>query len=152
MKKERFSIRSVRNPTSGMPGGSSAGLNAPGLLACGVLGIVSLFNAASADDFPHGCVSCHVVLEDGPDKRLAAVLDEIGHPALEDGLALVPHDCMSCHEKKDDTKFSVLIHQAHFGSPETNVFVQRFGGDCRSCHTMDGSSGEARTKEGGKNW
>lgn len=152
MKKERPAVHPVRIPAGRKPGGPCAKQKGPALLVCGVLGITGLNQAVTADDFPDGCVSCHIVLQDGADKRLAAVLDELGHLALKDKVARVPADCISCHEKKSDTKFGILIHQAHFGSPETNVFVQRFGGDCRSCHAMDGSSGQAGLKEGDKNW
>lgn len=152
MKKKRSSVPSIRYPTGRRPGGLLERLKGPGVLVCGVLGIVLLSEAVTADDFPDGCVSCHVLLDDGADKRLAGVLDEIGHVALKEKVARVPADCIDCHEKKSDTKFGVLIHQAHFGSPETNVFVQHFGGDCRSCHAMDGSSGEAKLKEGDRNW
>lgn len=152
MNKVRHAVRLERVPASRKPGGPFASLKGPALVVCGVLGIAGLNQAVMADDFPNGCVSCHIVLKDGADKRLVAALDETGHLALKDKVAKVPADCISCHEKKSDTKFSILIHQAHFGSPETNVFVQRFGGDCRSCHTMDGLSGEAGLKGGDKNW
>jgi len=122
------------------------------LLPCGLLGVFLLCPPAVADDFPEGCVSCHVVLGDGADKRLATVLDEIGHVPLKGKVAQVPSDCIACHEQKSDTRFSVLTHRAHFGSSETNVFSLRFGGDCRHCHTMDGASGQAGLKQGVPNW
>ncbi len=124
----------------------------PGVLLLGLLALVLPHGALLADDFPDGCVSCHVVLDDGADKRLTAVLDEIGHVALKGKVARAPADCIGCHEKKSDTPFSILIHQAHFDKPDTNVFVQRFGGDCRTCHAMDGSTGEAKLKQGEANW
>lgn len=111
--------------------------------------IITLSPGASADDeFPRGCVSCHVVLGNGEDKRLSAVLAEIGHVSLQGRVARVPTDCIACHDKKGDTPFSVVIHKAHFGTPDKNVFVQRFGGDCRACHVMDATTGEAKLKEG----
>jgi len=107
---------------------------------------------AAEDESPQGCVSCHVVLGNGEDKRLSAVLSEIGHISLKGKVARVPTDCITCHGKTVDTPFSVLIHQAHFGSPDKNVFIQRFGGDCRACHAMDAETGKARVKEGDINW
>lgn len=107
---------------------------------------------AAADDFPAGCVSCHVVLPDGADKRLPTVLDELGHIPLKGKVARAPADCLTCHEKRVETKFSVLVHQVHFGSPEKNVFIQRFGGDCRHCHAMDGETGVPALKQGDANW
>lgn len=123
-----------------------------GLALAGLFGLVLSPAALPADDFPNGCVSCHVVLPDGADKRLAAVLGEIGHVSLKGKVSQVPTDCIACHEKKVDTKFSVLIHQAHFGSPDKNLFVQHFGGDCRHCHVMDAESGEPKVKAGDANW
>jgi len=152
MIRQDSAIGLVRASEAGTPGGLLARPKGHRWLLCVALGIAAMGTTATADDFPAGCVSCHVVLEDGADKRLAAVLDEIGHLALKDKVATVPTDCIGCHEKKSDTKFSVLIHQAHFGSPETNLFVQRFGGDCRNCHAMDGSSGQPSLKEGDRNW
>lgn len=108
--------------------------------------------AAQADDFPEGCVSCHVVLPDGADKRLEKVLGEIGHRSLKGKVEKVPADCIACHGKIDDPSFSSLIHMAHFDGPDANVFLQRFGGDCRHCHVMDGATGTAGVKEGKRNW
>lgn len=122
------------------------------LLPCSLLAFPLLGPTAVADDFPEGCVSCHVVLGDGADKRLATVLDEIGHPPLKGKVAQVPSDCVACHEQKSEIRFSVLVHRAHYNSPATNVFTQRFGGDCRHCHTMDGADGEAGLKQGTPNW
>lgn len=122
------------------------------LVLAGLLGLALSPAALPADDFPDGCVSCHVVFPDGADRRLAAVLGEIGHVSLKGKVSQVPTDCIACHEKKVDTKFFVLIHQAHFGSPDKNHFVQHFGGDCRHCHAMDAESGEPKVKAGSANW
>lgn len=123
-----------------------------GLMFVGLVSVSPAPSAAADDAFPRGCVSCHVVLDDGEDKRLSAVLGELGHLALKGKVARVPADCITCHGKKVDTPFSVLIHQAHFGSPDRNVFIQRFGGDCRACHVMDATTGKAKLKEGDNNW
>jgi len=152
MSQERIAVRFVRNPAGRKPGGSLSRLKGLGFLIYGVMAVIPLGLPATADDFPNGCVSCHVVLPDGADKRLAAVLDEIGHLSLKGKVARVPADCIACHEKKSDTKFSVLVHQAHFGSPEKNIFIERFGGDCRHCHAVDGETGEAALKQGDPNW
>jgi len=105
-----------------------------------------------ADDFPEGCVSCHVVLGDGSDKRLEKVLGEVGHRSINGKVDRVPADCAGCHEKVDEPSFSSLIHKAHFDPAEGNIFLQRFGGDCRHCHAMDGATGTASVKEGSRNW
>jgi hypothetical protein len=106
----------------------------------------------AADGFPNGCVSCHVVLGEGMDKRLGIVLGVIGHRPIKDKVKQVPTDCLQCHESLDDPSFSSLIHVAHFDKAESNVFVQRFGGDCRHCHVMDGSTGTVTLKTGERNW
>ncbi len=148
----RSAVGLVRGSADGTPWAPLRKLAALVFFYCGLAGIFLPGPAALADDFPDGCVSCHVVLPDGADKRLAAVLDEIGHLALKDKVARAPADCIACHEKKSDTKFSVLIHQAHFGSPDKNIFIERFGGDCRHCHAVDGGTGEAALKQGDANW
>jgi hypothetical protein len=105
-----------------------------------------------ADDFPDGCVSCHVVLGDGMDKRLGVVLDAAGHRPIKGKVDRVPADCLQCHKSLDDPPFSTLVHLAHFSSPDTNVFIERFGGDCRHCHVMDPATGLAGVKTGQRNW
>lgn len=123
-----------------------------GLLFLGLV-ITTLSPAAAADDaFPAGCVSCHIVLGNGEDKRLSTELDGIGHVPLKQKVARVPADCIACHDKAGDTPFGALIHKAHFGTPDKNVFVQRFGGDCLACHAMSETTGEATLKGGDINW
>lgn len=63
----------------------------------------------------------------------------------------MPADCLGCHKSLGDPPFSSLIHLAHFARPDTNVFVERFGGDCRHCHVMDDSTGFAGLKRGERN-
>lgn len=123
-----------------------------GLLFLGLATIALSPCAAADDESPRGCISCHIVLGNGQDKRLSAVLAETGHVALKGKVARVPTDCIACHDENGDTPFSVLIHKAHFGTPDKNVFVQRFGGDCRACHVMDAATGKAKLKEGEINW
>ena len=135
------------DPTSNVPRQRWARAAVAGLL-------VLAWSAAAipADEFPSGCVSCHVVLPDGSDKRLGPVLADTGHVSLKGKVSRVPGDCIACHETKSETKFRVLTHRAHFASPDKNVFVQRFGGDCRHCHVMDGTTGEPALKQGEANW
>jgi hypothetical protein len=64
----------------------------------------------------------------------------------------VPGDCLECHKSLDDPPFSTLVHLAHFSRPDANVFIERFGGDCRHCHVMDPSTGLANLKTGKRNW
>jgi hypothetical protein len=124
----------------------------PGLLLLATSGLVSSPVATAADEFPQGCVSCHMVLPDKADKRLSVVLAELGHLPIKGKVARVPADCIACHDSKVDTPFSVIVHKAHFGSPDKNEYIKRFGGDCRNCHTMDGATGQAKLKQGDVNW
>lgn len=122
------------------------------LVAALALLAAALSPALHADDFPNGCVSCHVVLPDGMDKRLNAVLAEVGHVALKNKVSVVPGDCIECHKTADGPAFSNLVHMAHTRSPEKNVFVTRFGGDCRHCHAIDPATGNVSLKAGKPNW
>jgi len=152
MKREQWTAgRTGFETTRSLIRFGNFGFVAP-LAIIGLVTITPAPSAAAEDAFPQGCVSCHVVLGNGDDKRLAAVLGELGHLSLKGKVARVPADCIACHDKKVDTPFSVLIHQAHFGSPDKNVFIQRFGGDCRACHVMDATTGKATLKEGDANW
>lgn len=123
-----------------------------GLLLLGSLLLAGSPRVQAADEFPQGCISCHVVTEDKADKRLGPLLAEAGHVPIKGKVASVPADCIACHAEKSDTKFAVLIHQTHFAAPAENVFVQHFGGDCRYCHVMDADAGEARLRAGKANW
>jgi len=128
-----------------------------GRMASRTIALVGLVAAAislslMADDFPNGCVDCHVVLGEGMDKRLGVELDAAGHRPIKGKVNQVPADCLACHKSLGDPPFSSLIHLAHFARPDTNVFVERFGGDCRHCHVMDDSTGFAGLKKGERNW
>ncbi len=123
-----------------------------GLLLLGSFLLAGSPLVQAADEFPRGCVSCHVAMKDQGDKRLGPLLAEAGHVSIKGKVASVPADCIACHAKKSDTKFAVLIHQTHFAAPSDNDFVQHFGGDCRHCHVMDVEAGEARLKTGDANW
>lgn len=114
--------------------------------------VAAISPSLPADDFPDGCVSCHVVLGEGMDKRLGVVLDAAGHRPIKGKVDRVPADCLECHKSLDDPPFSTLVHLAHFSRPDTNVFLERFGGDCRHCHLMDTSTGRANLKTGQRNW
>jgi hypothetical protein len=103
-----------------------------------------------ADEFLTGCVGCHIKV-DGVDHRLPAMLDEIGHVKLGSKVKTVPSDCLKCHSGEEDPTFAELMHLAHFGEAESE-FQQKFNGDCRHCHAMDRETGDARLKEGPKNW
>lgn len=128
-----------------------------GRLGSGIVALVGLIVAAvspslPADDFPNGCVGCHVVSGEGVDNRLFVKLDALGHLPIKGKVTQVPADCLGCHKSLGDPPFSTLIHLAHFANQDTKVFVERFGGDCRHCHVMNKSTGLPELKNGEKNW
>lgn len=122
-----------------------------GLFALVVLASASLAGGVYADEFPQGCVDCHVQTTGQTDFRLNVLLDQIGHKRLR-GVRSAPKDCKRCHDDESDPTLSELIHVIHYDVPKANMFVQRNGGDCRHCHTMQAEEGEAVAKNGPKNW
>ena len=121
-----------------------------GICALILIGLTGLVPGAYADDYPQGCVDCHVKT-DSLDFRLNVLLEQIGHRWIKT-LRTVPDGCGRCHEPDDDATLSELLHAIHYEVPKSNTFVGRFGGDCRHCHTMDAEAGEAAVKNGPKNW
>ncbi len=127
-----------------------------GLLA--LAAVTTLSTAAIADDYPEGCVDCHAQKQGAPvDFRLNILLRQIGHPRV-DRLKTIPTACNRCHadegggEDDGTPKFSQLIHIIHFDVPQTNTYVQQFGGKCQHCHAIDVDAGEAVVKSGERNW
>lgn len=113
--------------------------------------------AASADDYPQGCVDCHILSESGSGKkytgdfRIQPLLAQTGHRWLKK-IKTVPDDCTKCHSDDSDLPLATIIHLVHFERPEANVYTTEFGGKCGNCHAMDASAGEAVVKKGPKNW
>lgn len=110
-------------------------------------------SVVGADDYPEGCVSCHIQRQGQTDLRLNMLLAQIGHPEFR--ARKVPRDCTRCHrpeEGSDDPKFSQLIHAIHYDVPATNTFITVYGGDCQECHKMNAEEGEAEVKTGAANW
>lgn len=110
---------------------------------------------AYADDYPNGCVSCHVEGTGALDMRINAVLDRLGHGKAADRSKIIPAACDRCHASSGDGPASALrnlIHRAHYTDPTANLFVTQYEGSCLHCHAMDGSSGKATVKSGERNW
>ena len=104
------------------------------------------------DPFKNGCVSCHVVLPDGTDKRLNTAIKAIkGHPALT-MVKNVPGDCGKCHGKGKVSKLSFSLHKQHYEKGEKSVFLKELKGSCTSCHSLDVKTGKVSVKSGAKNW
>ncbi len=122
------------------------------LWAAALSGLFFCAGIAVADEFPEGCVSCHVQKIGDVDFRLNTLLAQIGHRKV-DRLKVIPRDCGRCHASDDgEDSFTVMIHQIHFDVPNINLFVQRYGGACTHCHEVNTESGEAGLKNGPKNW
>lgn len=126
-------------------------------LLLGWTAILAAPGAVGAEDaHPEGCVSCHTNRQGAADFRLNVLLDQIGHPSLK-RIKKVPRDCTRCHVTEEDADegeatFSQIIHEIHYDVPKINLFVTRFGGECRECHEMNVEEGEAQLKTGAKNW
>ena len=114
--------------------------------------VVILAGAAVADEFPEGCVSCHVKKVGDVDFRLNTLLAQIGHRKV-DRLKQIPRDCGRCHASDDsEDSFTSMIHEIHFDVPKINLFVNRYGGACINCHEINKETGDAGLKNGPKNW
>ncbi|MDH3893866.1 MAG: hypothetical protein OES78_04820 [Chromatiales bacterium] len=110
---------------------------------------------AFADDYPNGCVSCHVEGTGALDMRINAVLSRLGHGKAADRSKVIPAACDRCHASSGDGPASALrnlIHRAHYTDPDANLFVTQYAGSCLHCHAMDGASGKASVKSGERNW
>jgi hypothetical protein len=116
------------------------------------------------DQFPRGCVDCHVDRPDlGMDVRLSTqmrqweVAVEAGflervraftpadmrldgrHPKVEGTGGEIPASCLVCHaaKSKEAPPFGRLLHGLHYAGGAENHFVSLFGGECLHCHKLD---------------
>ncbi|MGD8481953.1 MAG: hypothetical protein PVF61_03930 [Gammaproteobacteria bacterium] len=126
------------------------------LIALSLLGFGAA-GAALADDYPEGCVSCHVGDEPKPAAayRLDLQLAEIGHGKGGERTKEIPTGCYRCHASDGEGAAGALgpyIHVVHFQGGDKNPFLKKYGGDCSSCHSMDPSSWQAVAKSGDRNW
>lgn len=113
--------------------------------------------AAFADDYPEGCVSCHVGDEPKPSAayRLDLQLAKLGHGKGGERTQDIPTGCYRCHASDGDGaagKLGPYIHVVHFRGGDKNPFLKKYGGDCSSCHRMDPSNWQAVAKSGKRNW
>jgi hypothetical protein len=109
--------------------------------------------AAFADEYPEGCVSCHVATEK-QDMRLNVVLAKIDHSMAGQRTAVIPIGCTRCHADADSIggALSTLVHRAHYTGKVAEEFIGEFDGGCQSCHKMDDRTGKAGLKSGDRNW
>jgi hypothetical protein len=106
------------------------------------------------DEYPNGCVSCHVKVSDDKDLRLIAVLKKVEkHPAIEKMVKTVPSDCLKCHKEGSKAGlFNLITHKNHFSNPQENAFVSNYKGNCLACHTLDKNTFIMSIKSGPANW
>ncbi len=126
-----------------------------GVLALTAIAGVFFSFAVYADDYPNGCVSCHVEGSGALDMRINAVLDRLGHGKAADRSKMIPTACDRCHVASGDgpaTALRILIHRAHYTEPDVNLFTTQYNGSCLHCHSMDGATGKATIKSGERNW
>ena len=123
------------------------------LMMLGALALAGALSVAQADEYPDGCVSCHVQGE--IDTRLNAVLSNVGHGRGGERTLNVPTGCNRCHATDGSgnaASISKLIHSVHYGNPEFNQFTTQYEGDCRHCHSMNAAVGIGSIKVGERNW
>ena len=115
--------------------------------------LLAFTSLSHADDYPQGCVDCHVQKTGDTNMRLNALLVQIGHPSVAK-VKKVPTSCGGCHAagEGEENVFAHIIHQIHYDVPKANLFTTKFGGDCLHCHAMDADEGEAVVKSGPRNW
>lgn len=109
-----------------------------------------------ADDYPEGCVSCHV--GDTPKPKAAYRLDlqlaNLGHGKGGERTEEIPTGCFRCHASNGEGaagKLGPYVHLIHFRG-DKNPFLRKYGGDCSSCHRMDPKTWRAVAKSGKRNW
>jgi mono/diheme cytochrome c family protein len=105
---------------------------------------------AGPGPYVQGCVDCHG--KDGTES-IGALLGAMKHRNVDKQTTTVPGDCRECHSADGDyTPLSELAHLAHYENPGENAFIQKYGGNCLHCHTLDAKTGVVSVKSGPKNW
>jgi|GEM_PF-591781 len=121
------------------------------------------------DDFPGGCVDCHVVRKDiGRDVRISTILKSWAdgveperflekaqkaapegvtlkgkHPDVEWAFSDIPNSCLTCHAI-DSTSLPPLcnmMHLFHLTGGEENPFMTMFQAQCTYCHKLNKDTG-----------
>jgi len=127
------------------------------------------------DQFPRGCVDCHVNRSDPKmDVRLSTLMrqwrDTVDptllarvrafapvdmpikgkHPKVAVAEAEIPKACLKCHSQasKFAPPLSRLLHGLHLVGGEKNHFVTMFRGECTHCHMLDTTTGIWSLKNG----
>ena len=127
------------------------------------------------DQFPRGCVDCHVVIPDRKmdvrlstlmrqwqDKVEPALLERLRpftpgeialkgkHPKFEVAGAEVPKACLTCHARtsKAAPPLGRMLHGLHLVGGEKNHFLTQFQGECTHCHRLETATGNWVLKSG----
>ncbi|UCG96655.1 MAG: hypothetical protein JSW31_13730 [Burkholderiales bacterium] len=127
------------------------------------------------DQFPRGCVDCHVVIPDRKmdvrlstlmrqwqDKVEPALLERVRpftpgeialkgkHPKFEVAGAEVPKACLTCHARtsKAAPPLGRMLHGLHLVGGEKNHFLTQFQGECTHCHRLETATGNWVLKSG----
>ena len=127
------------------------------------------------DQFPQGCVDCHIVYEnppmdvrlstllqawcEGADDHLLAVAQAAApagvsltgrHPEVTEALTDIPATCLECHGKDaaDAPPFGRLMHSIHLADRADNPFLALFQGECTHCHKLNAATGAWRVASG----
>lgn len=95
----------------------------------------TMLDAAAADPYEDGCVSCHKKTAQ-VDQSLPAYVSRIsGHPEVKEATV---NECYRCHEAEKDyslyKKFYRGIHKVHW---ESESFYSEQEGRCYACHTVE---------------
>jgi len=122
------------------------------------------------DQYPQGCVDCHVNFDDrGDDYRLSTLMKKMQtevdpallakvrsftpadiqlsgvHPDVGADFfdSPVPDTCMDCHDPNGGfaPPMDRMMHGLHLTGGEDNHFISLFGGECTHCHKFDAKTG-----------
>ncbi len=101
------------------------------------------------DQYPNGCVDCHV-----KDTLLPAMVAKVsGHPKIDKIVKTVPKDCMICHKAGGKApEMNLVSHKVHYSNPAKNGYVNDYQGSCLNCHALNVDTGAMAVKSGAKNW
>lgn len=115
------------------------------------------------DQFPLGCVSCHINMPDrGMDTRFSTLMKQLAvnvapnllakaqaaspaglvlkgiHP-VPGSIGIIPGSCLKCHgrDSRVAPPFGRLMHLIHLADGNENHFLALFQGECTHCHKVD---------------
>jgi len=127
------------------------------LALLGLTAIMAVWSGNTlADEYPEGCVSCHIgdKAKPGSAYRLDLQLATLGHGKGGERTEDIPTGCFRCHNSNGEGpagKLGPYVHLVHFRG-DKNPFLKKYGGDCSSCHRMDPETWRAVAKSGIRNW